>query len=155
MSSFGRNLWVWVATLFYVGLSPIAPGTLGSLATVVPLYFIKAFAVSPVYFQVLAVVVVFVLGLPASRAAIVHFKKDDPGQCIIDEVAGQMVALIAIPHNIYYYIAAFALFRLFDILKPFPVNRAERIKGPWGIMLDDIVAGLMALALLHLYRYFF
>lgn len=150
-----RKLLMLMATFFYTGYLPIAPGTWASLVTTLLVYFIKPYREAPYYVQIPVIVFIFVIGIPAAGAAEKHLKKKDPRPCVIDEVAGQMVSLLFIPHNVYFYAAAFLLFRFFDILKPFPVNRAERIPGGLGIMLDDIVAGLYALAVLQLYRYFF
>jgi phosphatidylglycerophosphatase A len=125
------------------------------LVTTLLVHFIKPYREAPVYFQIPVIVIIFIIGLPAAGAAEKHFDKKDPRKCVIDEVAGQMVSLLFIPYNVYLYAAAFLLFRFFDILKPFPVKRAERIPGGLGIMLDDILAGLYALAVLQLYRYFF
>jgi phosphatidylglycerophosphatase A len=150
-----RRILLFIATFFYIGRLPLAPGTWGSLVTTVLVYFIKPYWQAPVYVQIAAIVMVFVLGIPAASAAEKHFNKKDPRPCVIDEVAGQMVGLLLIPHSVSFYIAGFLLFRLFDILKPFPVRNAEKIPGGFGIMLDDIAAGLYALGVLHLYLYLF
>ena len=71
-------------------------------------------------------------------------KGDDPGLVVIDEFAGQWIALIFVPQTIPVYLAAFVLFRFFDILKPFPVRQAEKLPAGWGVMTDDIMAGLYA-----------
>ena len=73
---------------------------------------------------------------------------------MIDEVAGQLVALLFVPHMPLYYASAFILFRIFDILKPFPIRRLEKIGGGLGIMVDDIAAGFYTLAVIQLYIYF-
>ncbi len=145
------RFWVWLATLSYAGYSPVAPGTAGSLVTVVLVYLVKPYWAAPVFAQVGAIVIVFFLGIPASKGAIRHFGRGDPGQCVIDEMAGQMIALLLLPHNIYFYLGGFGLFRLFDIWKPVPVKTAERVPGAWGIMLDDVVAGLYALIIMQVY----
>jgi phosphatidylglycerophosphatase A len=146
---------LFFATFFYIGHLPIAPGTWASLVTTVLVYFIKPYWQAPVYIQIAAIVFIFLLGIPAASVAEKHFDKKDPRPCVIDEVAGQMVSLLLVPHAISFYIAGFLLFRLFDILKPFPVRNAEKIPGGFGIMLDDIAAGLYALGVLHLYLYLF
>jgi phosphatidylglycerophosphatase A len=146
---------LFIATFFNIGRLPLAPGTWASLVTTVLVYFIKPYWQAPLYIQIAVIVIVFVLGIPAASAAERHFKKKDPRSCVIDEVAGQMLSLLLVPHNIYLYGAGFFLFRLFDILKPFPVRNAEKIPAGFGIMLDDIVAGLYALGILHLYLYLF
>ncbi len=150
-----RQILLFIATFFNIGRLPLAPGTWASLVTTVLVYFIKPYWQAPLYIQIAAIVIIFVLGIPAASAAEKHFNKKDPRPCVIDEVAGQMLSLLLVPHNIYLYGAGFFLFRVFDILKPFPVRNAEKIPGGFGIMLDDIVAGLYALGVLHLYLYLF
>lgn len=150
-----KKLLLLTATFFYTGYLPIAPGTWASSVTTLLVYFISPYRDAPFYFQIPVIVIVFIVGIPAAGAAEKHFDKRDPRKCVIDEVAGQMVSLLFVPYNIYFYAAAFLLFRFFDILKPFPIKRVERIPGGLGIMLDDIAAGLYALAVLQLYRYFF
>jgi phosphatidylglycerophosphatase A len=114
------------------------------------IYFIRPYWTAPVYIQLIAIAVVFLIGIPASRQAEEHFEAKDPGQCVIDEVAGQMIALLWVPHTIIHYIIAFILFRIFDILKPPPIRLLERVPHGTGIMLDDVAAGLYALGLIHL-----
>jgi phosphatidylglycerophosphatase A len=150
-----RKVWLVIATFFGSGLSPLAPGTCGSLATMLLVYFIGPYWRAPLYIQLIVITLVFLVGIPASGEAEKYFNKKDPGACNIDEVAGQMVTLLLVPHQISLYIAGFFLFRFFDILKPFPIRRLEKIPGGLGIMLDDIMAALYALALLQLYIYFF
>jgi len=150
-----RNIRLLIATFFGIGRSPLAPGTCASLATMLLVYFIGPYWRAPLYIQLIVIALVFVVGIPASGEAEKHFNKKDPGSCVIDEVAGQMVALLLVPHQISLYIAGFFLFRFFDILKPFPIRRLEKIPGGMGIMADDILAALYALALLQLYIYFF
>jgi phosphatidylglycerophosphatase A len=150
-----RKVWLVIATFFGSGLSPLAPGTCGSLATMLLVYFIEPYWQAPLYIQLAAIAIVFIVGIPAGSAAEKHFNKKDPGACVIDEVVGQMIALLLVPHKISFYIAGFFLFRLFDIVKPYPVGKLERIPGGWGIMLDDVMAGLYALAVMQLYLYLF
>ena len=150
-----RQILLFIATFFNIGRLPLAPGTWSSLVTTVLVYFIKPYWQAPFYIQIAAIGIVFILGIPAASAAEKHFNKKDPRPCVIDEVAGQMLSLLLVPHNIYLYGAGFFLFRVFDILKPFPVRNAEKIPGGFGIMLDDIAAGLYALGVLHLYLYLF
>lgn len=150
-----RKVWLVIATFFGSGLSPLAPGTCGSLATMLLVYFIEPYWQAPLTIQLIVIALVFIVGIPAAGEAEKYFNKKDPGACNIDEVAGQMISLLLVPHKISFYIAGFFLFRFFDILKPFPIRRLEKIPGGLGIMLDDIMAGLYALALMHLYLYFF
>ena len=139
-----------IATFFYIGHIPIAPGTWASLATMLLVYFIKPYWQAPFYIQLGIIAVVFLAGIPAAAYSEKHFEKKDPGYCVIDEVAGQMVSMLWVPHSIGLYMAAFVLFRIFDILKPPPIRLLERAPGGVGIMIDDIGAGLFALGVLHL-----
>ncbi len=150
-----KRMLLFFATFFYIGHLPIAPGTWASLVTTVLVYFIKPYWQAPVYLQIAVIVFIFLLGIAIASVAEKHFNKKDPRPCVIDEVAGQMVSLLLVPHTISFYIAGFLLFRLFDILKPFPIRSIEKIPGGFGVMLDDIVAGLYALGVLHLYLYLF
>lgn len=144
-----------IATFFNVGKFPLAPGTLASLITTIIFYLINLFLKPSIYVQIAAIVLLFIIGLPAAAAAEKHYKKKDPGVCVIDEVAGQMLALLFIRLSVILYIGGFCLFRFFDILKPFPVKQADRIPGGFGIMFDDIAAALYALGVLHLIIYIF
>ena len=149
-----KQLGVLIATFFGVGRIRIAPGTWTSLIVTLIIYFIPAPALS---FPLLALVtaIVFIIGIPAARTCEKHFQKEDPRQCVIDEVAGQLVCLWFLPHTIGFYGAAFLLFRFFDILKPFPIKQSEHIPYGIGIMLDDVLAGFYTLLILQGVRYFF
>jgi len=149
-----RRLALLIATFFGIGRIRIAPGTWTSLAVALIVYFIPPSAL-PFPVLLLATVLVFLIGIPAAAACEKHFQKKDPRQCVIDEVAGQMVCFWFLPHTLAYYGAAFLLFRFFDILKPFPIQASERVPHGIGIMLDDILAGLYALGVLHGLRVLF
>lgn len=131
-----------VVTFFGVGYLPKAPGTWGSLATLPVAYLIS------LNFGRLGlltfVVAVTVLGIWASNAYVRSTGKKDPSEVVIDEVAGQSLALCLVPLDWRLYVLAFVLFRLFDISKPPPVSTLERLKDGWGIMLDDLMAGVYA-----------
>ncbi|HEY2914681.1 MAG TPA: phosphatidylglycerophosphatase A [Candidatus Angelobacter sp.] len=99
-------------------------------------------------------VLVTVVGIPPSTVVARESGIKDPGFVVIDEVAGQMIALIAAPVNWKYMLAGFILFRSFDIVKPFPLRRLEALPGGTGIMMDDVGAGLYALALLQIWLHF-
>lgn len=144
-----------VATFFYVGYLPVAPGTWASLVTTILVYFIRPYWQAPVYIQLVIIFAVFILGIPAASHAEKHFDKEDPRPCVIDEVAGQMISLLLIPHSIGLYIAGFFIFRFFDIIKPFPIKHLEIAPHGIGIMIDDVAAGLYSLGLLHLLIYIF
>jgi phosphatidylglycerophosphatase A len=140
-----------VATLGGVGLVPRAPGTLGSL---VALPF--AWGVARVWGAgglVAASLLLFALGWWAA-SVVTRARGGDPPYIVIDEAAGQFLALAAVPLALPFYAAAFALFRLFDVAKPFPVGWADRhIGGGFGVMFDDVLAALYAAAILLIARY--
>jgi phosphatidylglycerophosphatase A len=139
----------FVASFCGAGWAPVAPGTAGSLAALLP--GVALLALSPFALPV-AVLAVSALGLWAVGAA---GAEGDPGWVVIDEVAGQWIALLALSGpSLVGVLAAFALFRLFDISKPGPVGWADRrIAGAFGVMADDILAGLLAAGVLGLGRY--
>lgn len=136
-----------LATWFGSGLLAGAPGTWGSLAAL-PFAWIIQVVAGPAGLA-LATVVVFFVGLWATHRVIGGPAGNDPGHVVIDEVAGQWLVLIFVPTDPVLYAAAFTLFRIADILKPWPVCWADRaIKGAFGVMFDDILAGLYAAAVL-------
>ncbi len=151
MKKFGLLL----ATFFNIGRFPIAPGTLASLVTTAVFYAANTILQPSLITQIAAIVIIFIVGIPAASVGEEHFGKKDPRPVVIDEVAGQMVTLLMVPYSIGAYVVGFFLFRFFDILKPFPVNIADqKIKGGLGIMVDDIAAGLYGLGVIHLILHF-
>jgi phosphatidylglycerophosphatase A len=150
-----KQVWLILATFFYSGHLPLAPGTWASMFTTVLVYLIRPYWGARFYIQLMAIAVIFLVGIPAASQAEKHYQKKDPRQCVIDEVPGQLVSLLWVPHEIVFYAAAFLLFRFFDVLKPFPIRRLEKAPHGLGIMIDDIAAGLYALGVLHLGIYIF
>ncbi len=148
-----KTPWAWaVGTFFGAGLLRPGPGTYGSLAAVL-IWFAAAHAFHPAHLAVLtltAAVVVTLTGIPAATIVAQESGREDPGHIVVDEVAGQLFALIAIPPDWPHALLALLLFRLFDIVKPPPVRQLERLHGGVGIMLDDVAAGLLALLCGHL-----
>jgi phosphatidylglycerophosphatase A len=138
-----------VATLGVVGRAPVAPGTVASALTVLALWL---FGLSPLGLVVLLVAVT-VAGVWAADAAERVLGGKDPGAIVIDEVAGMTLSALLVPPTPSALLAAFVLFRLFDVLKPFPANVSQRLRGGLGVMVDDLVAGLYALALAGLARH--
>jgi len=101
--------------------------------------------------EIIVAAAITLLGIPPSTVVARESGDNDPGFVVIDEVAGQMIALIAVPLNWKYLLAGFILFRGFDITKPFPLRRLERLPGGIGIMMDDVGAGIYALILLQIW----
>jgi phosphatidylglycerophosphatase A len=138
---------VLVATWFGAGLLPWAPGSWGSLAALPCAWAISALAGRAALAA--AAILVFALGCWASAALARASGHQDPGFIVVDEVAAQFLVLVAAPLDWRAYLAAFVLFRVFDITKPWPARAIERrIEGGLGIMLDDVAAALYALLLL-------
>ena len=136
-----------IATALGAGYAPVAPGTFGSAVGL--LLWIALPKV--LWLQVLAIVVVSVVGAWSGFVAEEHFGRQDPGQVVVDEVAGQMLTLLLVAQGGWVWLlAAFLLFRAADIVKPFPVNLLERLPGGIGIMADDLMAGIYANLALHL-----
>jgi phosphatidylglycerophosphatase A len=135
-----------IATLGPVGYLPFAPGTWGSACGLV---FAELFHFSfPVYLFI--IVAGIVIGIISSGVAENAIGEKDSGHIIIDEFVGYLIAASAVPHTHIYLVAAFLLFRVFDILKPFPINRVEKgLSGGLGIMADDVLAGVIANILLR------
>lgn len=131
----------WIYTVFGLGYFPYGPGTITSLATVV----VWALFPSPAFTtKILWILVIVLLGLFASHKAVAELSDPDPSCVVIDEVAGQLVALSILPHTPSGMMLAFFLFRVFDIKKPWIIADLERLPGGLGIMADDVLAGLVA-----------
>ncbi len=129
-----------IATWFGIGRAPVAPGTWGSAAAL-PFGWLMASWLGPIWLFA-AAAVVFVVGWWSADVYAARFDAEDPGEVVVDEVAGQLVALAVVPTDPVYYAAAFVLFRIADIWKPWPVSLAERrLGGGLGIMADDMLAG--------------
>ena len=147
-----RTGWAWtIATFFGVGNLRPGPGTYGSAVALAlwfaAIHFSHWTAQTQAIATLLAALAVTAIGIPASTIVAREAGREDPGFVVIDEVAGQLFALIAIPADWKHALLAFGLFRLLDIWKPWPIRRLERLHGGLGIMLDDVAAGVLALAL--------
>ncbi len=137
-----------IATFFGSGFFPIAPGTAASFLTVlVYLFWIHGFA-GPV--QAGIIVILFFAGSLAATRYSRELDQTDPGRIVIDETCGQLIALFLCPPSWKAIAAGFILFRIFDIIKPYPINKLEKFPRGWGIMADDVGAGLAAGIVLRL-----
>ena len=155
-----KKLAILLATFFNVGNFPIAPGTLASLITTIVVFVFNYFFSPDPIVMISAIVLIFFTGIIPARIAEEHYGKKDPHEIVIDEVPGQMISLLFLPavlstKSIAAYIAGFFIFRFFDILKPTPVKQADRIEGGFGIMFDDVLAGLYSLGTIHLLIYIY
>ncbi len=137
-----------VATVFGIGFSPVAPGTLASAAAALAFRFSLHGLTLPWY--LLLLVALGVIGGLASAVYAAELGQKDPSRVVVDEALGQLIALFLVPDRWLPIALSFAFFRLFDIIKPYPIRRLEMLPGGWGIMADDVGAGLAAAAVVHL-----
>ncbi len=145
-----------VATFFGIGRGKPGPGTWASAATVVLWYLASSAipAANRTVATVIAVAIVTLVGIPAATRVARGSGIKDPQFVVVDEVAGQLIALIAVPLAWKSFLAGLILFRVFDIWKPFPIRRLEHLPEGTGIMLDDLGAGFYALMIMHLLLHF-
>ena len=139
----------WIATWFGSGLIPFAPGTWGTVAALPFGWALYCAGGAPAL--LLGALVALGTGVWASNRYMAQTGRHDPGTIVIDEVAGVWITLAALPEGAawYFWLIAFTLFRFFDIVKPWPIRSLDRnLGGGWGVMLDDIVAGLFGAAAL-------
>ena len=129
-----------IATFFWIGKIPWAPGTWASLAAAGCFYPLID---KPLVLLGILMAVYF-LGVYTSGRLEMDLEEKDPSSAVIDEVLGMGVAMVAIPHQWPFVVMAVILFRLFDIWKPYPIHRLEKLPGGWGIMTDDLLAGIYA-----------
>jgi phosphatidylglycerophosphatase A len=132
-----------VCTVCGVGYSPIAPGTAGSLAGLIVYAIFRAAGVGPIG-EGIALVVICLAGAWSGTLAERHFGTTDPGPGVIDEVAGMLITLYLLPATWMIAGAGFLIFRVLDVLKPFPARRLESLRGGWGMMADDVMVAVYA-----------
>lgn len=146
-----------IATGFGSGYSPIAPGTAGALLAMLIWWGYSSLLMdcSSTLLLTLFLVVVFTIAGIWSASVVEKYWGKDPSRVVVDEMVGTWIALLAVPSDAHwgYMLAAFVLFRFFDILKPFGVRRMEKLPSGFGIMADDILAGIYGLIVIYLYRY--
>jgi len=140
------------STVFYIGRLPLAPGTWCSFIAFLSWFYLR-FYIEGV-FILYASLILFFVGVAVSTIHSEVIKKDDPSEIVIDEWVGQWIALWLIPHSFYWGFASFVLFRFFDISKLGPVQGMDDIKSGTGIMMDDVVAGILALLVTQSLYYF-
>jgi phosphatidylglycerophosphatase A len=152
-----KTTWAWtVATFFGAGFGKPGPGTWGSVAAVL-LWAAEVIFRHPSAHTMLIGLSVWIafaiaFGIPASTIVARESGRHDPQFVVIDEVIGQWIALLFCPFDWHHALIALILFRLFDITKPFPVRQLEKLPEGWGIVLDDVGAGLYALGVAYLLR---
>lgn len=139
-----------IGTAMGLGFSPIAPGTAGALGGAVVGWAVMHFAPFPVIVLSFLIGLFLLLGVH-SAGKLESLWGKDPSRVVIDEVVGMWIAMFMIPTGWPYTLAAFILFRFFDIYKPMFIRKAEQLKGGWGIMADDVLAGIYANVLIQLF----
>ena len=137
-----------IATGLFFGYFPLASGTVGTLLGVAIVWLWQGWAT---WVQIILCIALCVLGVWASQEASTLLRKPDSSRIVIDEVVGYMIAMVGIPATPYWIIWGFLLFRFFDIFKIPPANVFDkRMKNGWGVMLDDVTAGIYSNMVLHL-----
>ena len=147
---FISNLFV---TFFYIGRFPFASGTLGSLIGVVLWYYLISINL---VFLILFFILYFIMSFILTNIYLKRSNKDDPSEVICDEIIGQLIPLsiISIADDTYLILIAFISFRIFDIFKFYPANKAEELPGASGVILDDVIAGIYSLIIVFISKYF-
>ena len=135
-----QRLGVFIATVGYVGHAPLAPGTFGSAAGLAVFLAIRSTGSAGV--EMAAIVVLFALGVWSGTVAERHFGGIDPAPVVIDEVVGMLMTLAFLPVNVTGMVVGFLVFRVLDIVKPWPSARFEALPGGWGVMADDGMAAI-------------
>jgi phosphatidylglycerophosphatase A len=145
-----EKLITFLATGFGSGLAPFAPGTMGTLVGVVICLFCL-----PLPWPMRLLIIIALLALSiyvAGRAEIIYQKKDDQ-RIVIDEIIGIQITMLPVAITVLHLCVGFVLFRVFDILKPFPINNLQKLPGGWGVVMDDVAAGIYAGLILLAFNY--
>jgi phosphatidylglycerophosphatase A len=150
MTTKNKTFWAWTAATFFgAGFGKPGPGTWGSVAATLLWFLVAGLAhLSAIQIAILSVagaLFALVVGIPAGTIVARESGREDPGHVVLDEACGQWIALAASPVNWLHALLALLLFRVFDIIKPWPARQLERLHGGAGIMLDDVAAGVYAL----------
>ncbi|MCD6335627.1 MAG: phosphatidylglycerophosphatase A [Candidatus Latescibacteria bacterium] len=132
------RLFFWIASGGGVGVAPVAPGTAGSLLGLLVYVLLPEW---PPMVWVGITLILFLIGVRAATSA-EFLWSHDAGRIVIDEIVGMWVALLFLPRTVRIALLGFFIFRLFDIVKPFPADRSQRLKAGWGVMVDDLIAGI-------------
>jgi phosphatidylglycerophosphatase A len=135
-------------TFFFLGYSPVAPGSVGTLGAVLVFYIISDLK-SLLYF--ITIITVTIISIYITNKALKYYDSDDPGEIVIDEVCGYLFTMFLVPFSWTNVGVGFILFRLFDIAKPYPIRKIEKLKDGYGVILDDVLAGIYANIILLLF----
>ena len=142
-----------IGTVFYVGRFPFAPGTMGSLVALLVWYLLKPSIIDPLFLLITGGL--FFIGIAVSTVLIEAWNEKDPKEIVIDEWVGMWISLYLVPHTILWGLVAFFFFRVFDILKPGPVQVMDDMDDAIGVMMDDVVAGILACLVTQSLLYFY
>lgn len=142
-----RRLGLFIATVGYIGYSPVWPGTVGSAAGLLAFYAVRA--TGSIVVELGAIVVLFAVGIWAGTEAEHHFGGEDPGPVVLDEVVGMLITLALLPVSFAGALAGFVVFRILDVIKPWPAGRFERLPGGLGVMADDGMAAVYGNIIMH------
>jgi phosphatidylglycerophosphatase A len=151
-----ERLSLFLASGCYLGFIPGAPGTYASLVTAFAFFLVHqvSYRIVP-ELHLSAICLIATAGTLASAEVARRHKIEDPQFVVIDEIAGQLIALFLVPVNLINLVLATALFRAFDIWKPYPIRRLERLPNGVGVMADDLLAGVYASVVVHLVNWLF
>ena len=144
-----RVLHKLITTGIGLGYSPIAPGTAGALGGCLVAFILGKYTAYPNVILAFLILLFLVLGIYSSNKMEKEWGKD-PSKIVIDEVVGMWISLWMLPLGWWYIVSAFTLFRLLDIYKPFFIKKMEKLKGGWGMMMDDVLAGIYANVIIQL-----
>lgn len=140
-----------IGSTFFTGYIPVAPGTFASMIAFL-IYFIPGF--EKLWIIIPAIVLFFIYGVYVSFKFEAVYGKD-PSECTVDELVGSWIALVALPKTVLIAVTSFFIWRILDIIKPFPARTSENLLGGWGIMMDDVISGFYTLIIVHLIVYLF
>ena len=142
-----------IGTVFYVGRSPFAPGTMGSLVALLVWFILKPLIIDPLFLLITGGL--FFIGIAVATILIEAWNEKDPKEIVIDEWVGMWISLYLVPHTILWGLVAFFFFRVFDIFKPGPVQVMDDMDDAIGVMMDDVVAGILACLVTQSLLYFY
>jgi phosphatidylglycerophosphatase A len=142
-----RRLALFISTFGYIGYAPVAPGTFGSAAGLAVFYLVRSTGSTAV--EIGTIAALFAVGIWAGTIAEHHFGGVDPGPIVLDEVVGMLITLCLLPVNGTGAFVGFAIFRLLDVVKPFPSARFEKLPGGLGVMADDGMAAIYGNLAMH------
>ncbi len=146
-----KTIFTFLGTGFGIGHTPFLPGTAGTLLGVVIYLVLSRIFTHPFSYAVMLVIFIG-FGVWVCGKSDHHFERKDSPVIVIDEMGGFLVSMFALPVSFRFIFLGFILFRVFDIVKPFKIERLQRLPGGWGIMADDIAAGILTSLMLHIAR---